>query len=229
MSSLTLRRLSGLAFVTAFAPASFADVVVDDFTTGLYRSPAVKSGAQHSQQVGARIIGGSRSVTLTMCDPVDCKVANPYNQGISYAILKSRTPTLPAAFLQNSPVYTYSRIDLEYGNPPASLDLDFSALDRLRVDFTGLTETLNFNVQVFDNSGFRYLQGGCNASAYNSWFALELPFDGMQAPGGAIDRRHITSIRLIFQPSSFIGGVEFGMAGISATSTAQPGATICEY
>jgi hypothetical protein len=227
MSPSSLPGLVGLALSATFVASASADVLIDDFSTGHYRSPPVKSGGQRSQQSGAGIVGGTRTVFLTMCDPADCAVQNPYNQGVSYAIARSRTPTRPSVFLQNVPVYAYSRIDINYGAAPAVLDLDLSAADRVRVDLTGLTETLNFNVMLFDNSGFKYYQGGCNAAPYNGFFSLEFPFDRMAKPAGPIDLHHITLIALIFQPSSFIGGVEFGMSGVTATATPLAGATIC--
>jgi hypothetical protein len=116
----------------------------------------VRSGIQRAQQFGEKIVGGSRVTSIAMCSGADCKIQNPYNQVLSYAIAKSRSPYHPGAFIQNSPVFTGGRFEIDYGVLPAQLDLDFSSFDRLRIEFGDLTETLNFNVLIDDNSGFKY-------------------------------------------------------------------------
>lgn len=217
-----------LAGACASDGALATDLLIDDFSTGQYSSPQLKSGTFTNVQSGT-MKGGSRSITMTLCSGAACRTQNPFGDTASFKIASSRDHANPvSAMIQNTGFETYPRIDMVYGYPPGDLDLDLSAYDRLRVAFLGTSETINFNVELFDDTGL-YIQGGCNYGPDNGTFTLELPFSAFAMPGGAIDMTHVTHIDVIFQASSVIGSTEFAVSNFSASDTAQAGAAICAY
>ena len=216
-----------LAGACASAGAFATDFLIDDFATGLYASPQLKSGTFTNVQTGS-MRGGSRSILMTLCGS-NCRAGNRFADTASFKVVTSRDNANPvSAMVQNAGFNVYPRIDMVYGEPPGNLDIDLSAFDRLRFDFLGATETLNFNVQLFDDTGL-YIQGGCNYGGYNSAFTLELPLNAFAMPGGPIDLRHVTHIDVIFQASSFIGASEFAVSNFSASNVTQAGAVTCAY
>jgi hypothetical protein len=53
------------------------------------------------------------------------------------------------------------------------MNADFSGYQKIRVSFNGLTQPLNFNIQL--HTGGPYAQGGCNIPPYAGAFNVELP------------------------------------------------------
>lgn len=217
-----------IAIACASSGAFASDLVIDDFKTGQYNSPQLKSGIFTNVQTGS-MQGGSRSITMDICTGSNCRAQNPFSDVASFKVAASRDPKNPAwALIQNAGFEVYPRIDLVYGATPGHLDLDLSAYDRLRFNFMSTSETLNFNVQLFDDTGL-YIQGGCNYAAHDGPFALELPFSAFVKPGGPIDMTHVTYIDAIFQAASVAGANEFAVDNVSASNSTQSGASTCEY
>jgi hypothetical protein len=213
--------LSLLGFVVLAAAIAGAQITIDDFTTGPYQSPNFKAGPKHISSQNGSMLGGNRSTNIFLCKPADCPTQNPFNQGASYAY-HTPTSTSPGAMIQSAGYGTGPRIDLGYGDG-APMNADLSSADRIRVNFLGLTGTLNFNIQMF--TGTSWGQNGCNLPGSTVPFTVELPFTGFVGPG--FDKSHVNFINLIFQSSSQIGGINFAIASTEAVNGGQPGAIVC--
>ena len=123
-----------------------AQIIIDDFTTGPYQSPAYKTGTKHISSQSGSMLGGNRSTNINVCPAAQCKTINPFKQGDSYAFVTGGA--LGSAMVQSAGYGTSPRIDLGYGFG-TPMDSDLSSADRIRINFLGLTGTLNFNIQMF--------------------------------------------------------------------------------
>lgn len=215
----------------AITPAlAAADLTIDDFTSGFYRSPPVKAGTQSAEQTGS-MLGNFRDTTLFMCDPAvpgDCAGRNPYSLSASYAIAPSKDKAHPAsAFVQSAGFETPPRVEISYGYGPGGMVKDLSGGPgrRLRFSFLGLSQPLNFNVLMYTGSGRG--QDGCNVLEINHPFALEIPLSEFTMANGGFSASAIDHIALIFQSGSTIGSVEFGLEKIEVSDTPQAGAIHC--
>jgi hypothetical protein len=213
--------LSLLAFVALAASMAGAQIIIDDFTTGAYQSPAYKNGAKHISSQNGGMLGGNRSTNINLCNLTDCPTQNPYKQGASYGYISSPGTGL-AAMVQSAGYGTAPRIDMGYGSG-APMNADLSSADRLRVYFLGLTGTLNFNIQMF--TGTSWGPNGCNLPGSTVPFTVELPFTGFAGPG--FDKSQVNYINLIFQDGSAIGGINFAIASVEAVNGGQAGAIVC--
>jgi hypothetical protein len=202
---------------------------IDDFSQGRYESPGFQSGTTStittSQSGDARLIlGGTRTETLFLCtSPESCDTFNPFGQYSSYAI----GPYLGGSQLVQTTGYMEGlRLELGYGGG-ARMSAELGAFSRIRVNFSGLTETLNFNVLAY--TGTRYGQNACNIPPHAGAFSVEFPFSGFTHPGGAIDFNNIGYLDFIFQSGSAVGGVSFGVTSIEVSDTAYGNAVQCNF
>jgi hypothetical protein len=165
---------------------------------------------------------------MFVCDPKtkgDCAARNPYNQSSSFGFLPSRGGQ-PNAMVQTGGYFAPPRIDMWYGgqNP---MNADFSGYQKIRVSFNGLTQPLNFNIQL--HTGGPYAQGGCNIPPYAGAFNVELPLSLFTQTQG-FSFADVTAMDVIFQDGSAIGGVSFGVTSIVLTNTTAGGVVInCHY
>jgi hypothetical protein len=218
--------VSVVLFLGAVAASAVAqDKTIDDFTTGPYQSPAFKAGAKHSSTQTGSMMGGTRSTNMYVCAKALCPAQNPYNQGSSYGYFVANT-NRPAAMVQTAGYDSPPRIDMGYGGG-SPMNEDFSGYQKIRVDFKGLTQPLNFNIQLF--TGTAWAQGGCNMSAYPGDFSAELPLNKfIQNPGFSF--ADVTSMNVIFQSSSAIGGVSFAITSLELSNTTKSGLVVdCHY
>jgi len=223
--------LSALALCFAFGSVQFMhaqDLNIDDFKAGAYQSPQFRNGAAHpSTQTGpvANIIGGTRSSNMNVCATTPCPVENPFNQLSSYQF-RPGTNGGPSAFIHKGGYYVGPRVDMGYGSG-APMQANFSSYKNgwIRLNFKGLTENLNFNIQLF--TGTTYAQGGCNIIAYPGDFSVEVPFAYFIDNG--IDYANINTMNFIFQSSSPLGAVSFLITSIEVSNTAKSGAISCHY
>jgi len=216
-------------FLAAIATNAMAqDQTIDDFTTGNYQSPGYKSGATHTSIQSGSMMGGSRDTNMFVCDSTkkgDCVSRNPYNQASSYAFLPAKGGQA-AAMVQTGGYFAGPRIDMGYGfqNP---MDVDFSGYQKIRVNFNGLSQVLNFNILLY--TGGAYAQGGCNLSPYAGQFSAELPLSLFVQTQG-FDFHHVNLINVIFQNGSTIGNVGFGITSIELSNTTKGGVVIdCHF
>lgn len=213
-----------LAALTASAVAQ--DLTIDDFTTGNYQSPGYKSGLTHESIQTGSMMGGSRDTNMSICgNKKNCAAANPYKQASSYGFLPANGGQL-AAMVQTGGYFSVPRIDMGYGYQ-TPLNADFTGYQKIRVNFNGLTQPLNFNIQP--HTGGPYAQGGCNIPAYAGTFSVELPLNlFIQTQGFSF--ADVTSMDVIFQSASAIGSVSFGITSIELSNTTKGGLVIdCHY
>jgi len=124
--------------------------------------------------------------------------------------------------VQTAGYFVGPRIDMYYGNQ-SPMHADFSGYQKIRVNFTGLTQTLNFNIQP--HTGGPYAQGGCNIPAYGGSFSVELPLNQfIQTQGFSF--ADVTNMDVIFQDGSVLGGVSFGTTSIELSNTTKGGIVI---
>lgn len=219
---------AAVLFLAAMAISAVAqDLTIDNFTTGNSPSIPYKSGTHESIQTGS-MLGGSREASLFICDTKkkgDCALRNPYNQFSSYGFLPANGGQ-PASMVQTGGYFAGPRIDLFYGLQ-TPLNANFTPYQKIRVNFSGLTQPLNFNIQP--HTGGPYAQGGCNLPAYGGSFSVELPLSlFVQTPGFSF--ADVTYMDVIFQSGSVLGGVSFGITSIELTNTTAGGVVIdCHY
>jgi hypothetical protein len=210
------------------ATAGAQDLTIDDFTTGHYQSPGYTSGLIHRNIQTGSMMGGSRDTNMWICDTNkkgECALANPYHQASSYGFLPAKGGQ-PAAMVQTGGYFAGPRIDMGYGYQ-TSLNADFTPYQKIRVNFTGLTEGLNFNIQP--HTGGPYAQGGCNLPAYAGKFSVELPLSKFVQTQG-FSFADVTYMDVIFQSGSAIGTVSFGITSIELSNTTKSGIVIdCHY
>jgi len=213
-----------LAAVTASAVAQ--DQTIDDFTTGNYQSPEYKSGAKHGSVQAGSMLGGSRDTNMFICgNKKDCASRDPYNQASSYGFLPANGGQ-PAAMVESVGYFVGPRIDMGYGFQ-SPMDVDFSGYQKIRVNFNGLNQALNFNIQLF--TGTAYAQGGCNIPAYGGVFSAELPLS-LFVQNQGFDFHHVNLMDVIFQNGSAIGGGSFGITSLQLSNTTAGGVVIdCHY
>jgi hypothetical protein len=202
------------------AQISHAQVLIDDFSSGTYQSPQFKTGTHTSSQNGT-MLGLNRSTSLSICTPKICAAANPYKQAISYAFLPTGSAA-PAAMIQSVGYGAGPRIDMGYGFG-VPMDQDLSSADRIQIHFLGLTQVLNFNLQIFTGSSWG--QNGCNLLPSTVPFTVELPYTGFFGTG--FDKAHVNFLNFIFQNGSPIGGTNFAIASIKAVQGGETGAIVC--
>ncbi len=223
------RAVVPVLFLAAAAASAVAqDLPIDDFTTGAYQSAGFKSGATHRSIQNGSMMGGSRDTNMFVCDPTkkgDCASRNPYNQASSYGFYPAAGGRA-AAMVQTAGYDTGPRIDMGYGYQ-AAMDINFTGYQKIRMTFQGLTESLNFNIQLF--TGTAYAQGGCNIPPYPAPFSVELPLNLFVQSSG-FDFHHVNLIDVIFQSASAIGAVSFAATSIDLSNTTAPGLVIdCHY
>src|SRR6266702_3503166 len=214
-----------LAAATSSAYAQDPNIL-DDFSTGHYQSPGYFYGPAHESVQYGKMVGGSRDTNMNVCPTnAKCPTYNPYNQPSSYGFFPA-TATKPAAMVQSAGFYSGPRIDMAYGFH-GTMHEDFGAYDKIRVNFKGLSQALNFNIQLF--TGTSWAQGGCNIPTYPAECAIELPLDKFVTTNG-FTFSDVTYMNLIFQDGSAIGGVGFAITSVELTNTTKPGNTIsCHY
>ncbi len=225
-SRLAISAVLMLAAMSATALAQ--DLTIDDFSTGHYQSPGYKSGAKHNSLQSGSMMGGTRDTNFFVCKTAtDCAAQNPYNQSSSYGFLPANGGQ-PAAMVQTGGYFAGPRIDMGYGyqNP---LHADFTAYQKIRVNFSGLSQPLNFNIQPHSGSGGPYAQGGCNIQPYAGAFAVELPLDKFVQTQG-FTFTDVVNMDFIFQDGSVIGAVSFGITSIELSNMTKSGVVIdCHY
>jgi hypothetical protein len=209
-----------LAALAAGAPALAENrQLIDDFSTGHFQAKPIKKGSASSNQIGS-MVGGSRSTTVTLCS-TDCSTDNPYAQTVAYSYVSNKAQAGDNAFVQAAGFKTHPRIDQGYG----PMHVNFSAYDRVRLNFVGLSAPMNFNLLMFTDGGRG--QNGCNLPELNQPFSVELPYSGFVQENGGFMTSDITDLAFVYQSGSAIGSVEFGIRSIEVSDTPQAGAIVC--
>jgi hypothetical protein len=223
MKSTISLAILALSFMLGAAHSTLAqDLNIDDFTTG--KTPILKymGGSSNSttQTGGANhLIGGTRTVTVNIAN-------NPLNQLSTFQFRPDVKNGL-SAFIQNPGFYVSHRVDMVYGNgAPMNADLSsFYQNGFIRLNFLGLTENLNFNIQLF--TGSVWAQGGCNINYYPGQFSVELPLAKFVDKG--INWADVNAMDFIFQSTSGIGIVSSAITSIEVSNTSKQGAISCHY
>ncbi len=211
-----------LSFVLCAAQFTLAqDLNLDDFTAGKSAILSYKSGIHTVTQTGdpTHLIGGTRATTINVA-------SNPLNQTSTFQFRPDVKNHL-SAFIQNPAFYVSHRIDMQYGaGAPMHADLSpYLANGFIRLNFLGLTENLNFNIQLF--TGGVWAQGGCNIGYYPGPFSVELPLSKFVDNG--VNFADVTYMNFIFQSGSGIGIVSSAVTSIEVSNTSKAGAISCHY
>ena len=216
-----MRKSTMYIFILATLGLSAAvaqDKTIDDFTTGAYHSPDYRGGIHNASQNGG-MMGGNRSTTVWMTTAAD-----PYKQSSSITF-QPATSSAPAAFITSSGFLAGTRFEVGYGFGTPMTE-DFSPYDRIRLNFIGLSQTLNFNILLF--TGSAYAQGGCGMVGSTAPFSVELPLALFrQTPG--FNQASVNLIDLIFQSATTIGAANLAISSVELSNTAKPGALSCHF
>ncbi len=188
-------------------------VVIDDFSTGTFSQSVGITGFNNpatwfTDQQSGTMIGGTRTVTLETGDINGS--TNSSTIGVSGGELGL-----------NLGVDTTHRLGISYGATPLGLDL--SGEDRLRLDFSGNSDGLNFNILLFDNTS-SYLQIGYNIAPSATSFSWDFLFsDGVLGAQPGVTTFNFNNISSIYlQSQTGFAGQDFGISNISATHMDVP-------
>jgi len=217
---MTIHWSLAAALVASISLPAWAEnrLLIDDFSTGHFVAKPIKKGRVSFTQTGA-MLNGQRTTTLSVCDTF-CDTQNPYGQGVSYRFAESKAEPGHSAFVMNAPIFTFPRIDQGYG----PMHANFTAYDRIRVNFSAITQPLEFVLLLFSGSGRGIIS--CEVPATSQPVSVELPFDNFSMDNGGFVRGDITDTDFIYY-SSHIGGVEYAATSIEASDTPNGGAIVC--
>lgn len=227
-------RVAGLAFSTGLlAVATLAlttrtikaqDLSLDTFATGAGKIEAI-TGIHTATQTGTGIVGGTRSITLTISSSTSS--GNPFQQPIEVSVRPSTNKQVPSAFLWTVGYGAFPRIDLIYGET-TPLVLNLTAYNRLRVTFAGLSNELNFNIVAWQSNGAGG-SAGCNLLPYPAPFTVDFPLAAfVLSGGGTIDWSNIQALDIIFQGGNLTGSPNLAITHFSAVPASDPpGSFVC--
>jgi hypothetical protein len=213
--AVSLVLLLTAAAITAVAQ----DRTIDDFTTGPFKQAPVRCGKVVPSSQNGSMLGGNRSTGLSLSPANACGFAQPNSYEFKLA-----TKSTPSAFLFNAGFGAGPRVDMTYGFG-APMHIDFTPYDRIRLNFLGLTQTLNFNILLY--SGGPFVISGCNVTQLNAPFSIEVPLSTFKGHTD-FDITNVTNMDFIFgDGNGVIGGVTLGVSSIELSHTAKPGAISC--
>ena len=227
LSTITLFAALTSAVLNASAQNA-PDTFIDNFSTGQYQSPNLYSGATHDTVVYGNMIGFSPDTNMNVCPTTPCTSNyNPYNQPSSYGFFPA-TATTKAAFVQTAGYSAQPRIDMGYGFH-GTMHEDLTQYQKIRLNFKGLSQPLNFNVLLYSGGGSYYAQGGCNIAPLNTDFAVEMTLNLFRA-GTGFTLKDVNYMDFIFQDGSAIGNVGFAITSIELANTTKNVPTIpCNF
>jgi hypothetical protein len=238
VAHLSLGAVSLAAVAMAWMPQTMQaqNLILDNFETGGGKVAAT-TGVQTVTQTGTGIYGGFRQFTLTVQNGSGAGT-DPYQQPVQVQVRPSNSASDPSALLWSVGYGAAARIDLWYPGSATTenLNLNLSGYDRLRVDFSGLTAPLNFNIEAFDTNGLSALCGiNLGPSGYNSDlvpFTVDFPISAFTFGGQPpqINWANIDLIDVIFQGAPNLAITKFlaipnGSSEAPATVTCAPPAT----
>ena len=155
--------LSALVLCFALGAAQFThaqNLTLDDFSTGVYKQTLPTSTAISDQNIQTgNMIVGSRDPFYFVCHQVPCNAAeNPFGQNATVKIGRN-TGGISSALVFSSGYKIVPDPHVFYGSN-APLQLNLNGYNRLRVTFDGLTQIVNFNLELYSPTGNGQL--GCN-------------------------------------------------------------------
>jgi hypothetical protein len=210
------------AAVMAYMPqvTRAQDLILDDFSTGAGKLGPISSGSRTATQTGSGVIGGTRWANLD----IGKASSNEFRQPSDLQFLPSTSPNVPSAMVWTAGYKANARIEVGYGNDAfiAPLNLNLTSYDRLRVNFDGLTQVLNFNVEAwYGPNGTTTATLGCNLPSSGP-FSLDLPLAAFKS-ASPLDWSSIAGFYLIFQ-----GDSSLAITGFSAIPASDPpGSVVC--
>jgi len=204
--------------------------VIDDFSSGSVRSALRNPGTVDTQTQTGTMLGGVRGTSFEIVpsgnpflQPVELDVDNPAKTGVPLVVTTG--------------LRTSWRLDMDYGVNTsfgaAPLHYFPTGCDRFRVSFDSASQTLNFNIVVFQGPSFgHYAQDGLNLdpSVFALPFCVDFLFSNFVASpiGDTVDfaGKGILVIAFVFQRGSAFGGNEFAITKIetldSPTAASKP-------
>jgi hypothetical protein len=195
-----------LAIATLCQGVAVAQLIIDDFSTGADKKTLSTGSDDHI--VTGTMIGGERKTYFRVCQQIPCTVAeNEFAQSATFQTRPSKKAGVPSALIMSSGYKTFPLIQVFWGidgqNNIVPLHLDLRRYDRLRVSFDGLTEALNFNLQLYTPTGNGQI--GCNLLPVHPVpppYTVDFPLvDFTLVSGTTIDFTDITYLDML----SFLG------------------------
>ncbi len=218
----------GMVAVLAVPQLAVSQLLLDDFSTGLYQK-TLKSGTDNNLQSGS-MIGGSRETTFFACVPKSCGTWNRFGQPSSFQV-RAKTKITRSALVFNAGYKAQSDLIVGYGfSDPMNLNLAAS-YDRLRVNFDGADQAVNFNMTVWSNGGELWSTIGCNLAppGYGTPFSADFPFADF-APGGGTSGASFSDINyVVFEFDAAqgpLGGEDWAVTSLQAIPIGAPPANI---
>jgi hypothetical protein len=211
-----------LAIATLCQGVAAAQLTIDDFSTGANKKTLSTGSDDHT--VTGTMIGGERRTYFRVCQHTPCTVAeNEFAQSATFQTGPSKNGAVSSALIMSSGYKTFPLIQIFWGidgqNNVAPLHLDLRPYDRLRVSFDGLTEVLNFNLQLYTPTG--NAQIGCNLLPVHPVkppYTVDFPLvDFTRVSGTTIDFGDITYMDML----SFLGG-NYAITKYEAVSSSAP-------
>jgi hypothetical protein len=204
-----------MAVVAPFS-AQAQNLTIDNFSTAPYKKQLMSGSDQHTQ--AGTMLGGSRYTDFVVCEPTPCHTA--FNQPGSFQIRPDRRGT--SALIHSAGYKVYPRLVVEYGAAnPLQLNLSGS-YDRLRVNFDGSDQVVNFNIVVFSPSG--YYQSGCNLDLGTNPVSVDFPLADFSNSGG--DFTNVSTIAYVMQTGSAVGANDWAITSFEAVPAGAPPAQI---
>ena len=203
-------------------------LVIDNFQTGGFKSPAETGGATSYTQNGAGIYGGTRNINLVVSTGTGNLFALPAQVQVRP---QPNTSATPSAFIVSAgfDVFTYMQLYYE-GATTQSLNLNLADYNRIRLTFAGLVTVQDFNIEVYDNTG-SWSDVSCGIGPFApagvgtvTLITLDIPKEnfGNTAAGSPVDWSNIELIDLIWEPGNLYGTNNFVLTEVSAITATDP-------
>jgi len=201
--------------------------ILDNFEIGaggMYALSGVKTVTlPATPNTDSDLIGGSRYIILNAA-------GNPYNQPVEVEVRPSASTSVPSSLVWSVGFAAVGRIDLVYGVSPATMNLNLTGYDRLRINFGGLSSGLNLNI-VAEQGGNGNTAAGCSinippSSGNNplpAAFTVDFPLTNFTSnSGGPVDWSEIPVIDIVLQGGPNLSITKFLAIPIGST---EPAAT----
>lgn len=196
--------------------AGCVPAVIDDFTTGAYRSPDLNVGSADATISGS-MLGGRRASRIV-------SRPNRYEMPTTFLVpLDGKSPLIVSSGYQGFSVLTIQYGLLKPGQvAPLNADLSCHSLFRLR--FASIDLPLNVNMEVKSASSPSVYQCGFNTPANRlNGFTLDFKFGCFVTNDPAhppVDWTDIDRILLQIQPASQVGANDYAISSLKLAGSA---------
>jgi len=184
--------------------------LIDDFSTGSYRSPDLRNGHADATRTGS-MLGGRRATRFV-------SAPNEYRLPATMLVAPNHKPAL----IVSSGYLGFSQLWVSYGvrgaGQLAPLNADLSCYDRFRVHFAAADLPLNINVEVQSASSPSVYQCGVNTVADQlNGFYVDFKFSCFVTNDPAhppVDWADIDRILLLIQNASQVAANDYAISSM---------------